>query len=144
MCGPTGVLGPYPDEHKDKPQNGDYMTMGLEKESSSEAKSFTIGLTPPRLIKAGKPKKDQGGGHKRMKSVQKALGKENRYTKEGNSIESGQPDVTDVVMESFEVGEKCKEQLPLMEVSHSMEYNKKPKLEKEVQVLGHIMAQQLG
>lgn len=32
----------------------------------------------------------------------------------------------------------------MMEFSHSMENNKKPKVEKEVQVLGQIMAQQLG
>lgn len=32
----------------------------------------------------------------------------------------------------------------MVEVSHSMENNKKLKVENEVQVLGQIMAQQLG
>lgn len=55
---PSWALGLNPGEHTNKPQNGDYVTLGFSRESSTEAKSFTIGLMSPRPVRAGRMKKD--------------------------------------------------------------------------------------
>ena len=138
-------MGLGPGVLTENPREVGTVSLGFPRNSQMEAKPFTIGLASPRREKTCRQKKDQSGHNKKMKPIREKLGKENRDRMDGSLKGDGQQlDVTEVVMEAFEAGEKCKEHIPMMDLSPLSENNKKQKVENEVQVLGQIMAQQLG